>query len=350
MSAEEIIEFKPREGTPEQWAMLHEYRRIIHNETRPEDPITPDDVVETQMKLEHPHYYSKYFRMVQDGRIIGAFGGGAPKPEAPDYDENGHLLWGNISVRPELRRQGIGRRFLPIVLQLMNEYGNTIFTTGTEQTEGHEFLQWVGAAEKMTGSENRLNFTEIDWALIDAWIKEGVERNPDTKLELYEDRLPDSFLEEYAPVYTECGNQQPFDELDHGDFKFTPEVFREQAKRLEQSGGKLHTYVTREPSGEISGLTEIIWFPFRPKHLTQNLTGVIDKFRGRGLGKWLKAQMLDYARKSYPDLQWVITGNAYSNDAMLSINKRLGFQEYKGGSTYQIGKEDLEKFVVSKSI
>lgn len=337
----EITEFVPQVATDDDWKLVHEFRRVKHAESRPDDPLTPDDLVEAQMKRENPFVYSRHFGIVQDGKLIATFGAGAMKPEAPDYEENKHILFGGIEVHPEHRRQGHATRLLPTILQLMDEYGATVFTTGAELDPGHAFLRWLGAEEKMVGAENRLAFKEIDWDLVDAWVKEGVDRNPDTKLELFENRLPDSFLEEYCPIYTEVGNQQPFDDLDIGDFKTTPETFKEQYARFDEMGGQHHTYITREPDGAISGLTEIFWFPHKAKYLTQNLTGVVDRHRGRGLGKWLKAEMLAYARDKYDDLEWVVTGNANSNDAMLSINKRLGFREYKGGSTYQIGKDDL---------
>jgi hypothetical protein len=51
--------------------------------------------------------------------------------------------------------------------------------------------------------------------------------------------------------------------------------------------------------------------------------------------------MLAHVRELYPDLRWVITGNAASNAPMLAINKRLGFKEYRAGAEYQISRGRL---------
>ncbi len=51
--------------------------------------------------------------------------------------------------------------------------------------------------------------------------------------------------------------------------------------------------------------------------------------------------MLDHVHRLYPDVQWVVTGNADSNAPMLAINTRLGFRQYRGGSDYQISRDQL---------
>lgn len=337
-----IEEFDPKQADADRWQMYHRFRQIRHQESRPDDPLTPSEVVEKMMKQDHPHNHSRYFAVVDGGEVLASLGAGTAKPAAPDYEENKHLLWADLVVHPDHRRKGIARSLLPTIKALMDEYGNTVFTTGTEQESGRAFLNWLRAEEKMQAAENRLDFTEIDWDMISNWIAEGAERSPHSEMKLFEDRLPDELLQAYCPVYSEVMNQQPFDDLNIGKIEFTPEVFKEQYKRFDQLGAAHHTMITFEPDGAISGLTEVMHFPHRPTYLTQNLTGVVDTYRGRGLGKLLKAAMLDYAHGKYPDLKWVVTGNAHSNDPMLSINKRLGFREFKGNSLYQISKEGLE--------
>ena len=58
----------------------------------------------------------------------------------------------------------------------------------------------------------------------------------------------------------------------------------------------------------------------------QFLTGVQENFRGRGLGKWLKAAMLLKLRDEYPDVEVLTTSNATSNEPMLAINQKMGFR------------------------
>jgi len=106
-----------------------------------------------------------------------------------------------------------------------------------------------------------------------------------------------------------------------------------------------HTVLTREPDGSISGITDVSFTPHLPTLIEQMFTGVRPAARGRGLGKWIKAAMLEKIRAEHPQAEWMITGNAESNGPMLSINHRLGFKEFRAGAVYQVSRERLAEVV-----
>ena len=122
------------------------------------------------------------------------------------------------------------------------------------------------------------------------WIDDGPKRAKGVTLERFVD-VSESDIEEYCIIYTETMNQQPFGELE-GRARQTPESRRLSEERIRKREGKWTTLISREKDGPISGLTEIIFFPDKPTMLYQDLTGVKEEYRGRGLGKWLKASML----------------------------------------------------------
>jgi hypothetical protein len=66
------------------------------------------------------------------------------------------------------------------------------------------------------------------------------------------------------------------------------------------------------------------------------------------MGKWIKATMLEKLRREHPDAVWITTGNAESNAAMLSINHRLGFRQYRAGAQYQISRDRLAEIVSAR--
>lgn len=78
-----------------------------------------------------------------------------------------------------------------------------------------------------------------------------------------------------------------------------------------------------------------------PHKVLQSLTGVGEAFRGRGLGKWLKADMLLHVRDRYPEVRCIVTGNADVNAPMLSINTRMGFKTFLSNTAYQFQLNDL---------
>ena len=50
----EHVEVDAKNAGPDFWARYHAYRRQRHAETRPEDPLTPDEIVEKEMKRDDP--------------------------------------------------------------------------------------------------------------------------------------------------------------------------------------------------------------------------------------------------------------------------------------------------------
>lgn len=337
-----LIEFKPKDLTRPEWDRYHIYRRIRHEERRPEDPLWPDDEVEEMMKRDHPHYISRYFGALDGDDLVSTFYAGVVKPEAPEYETNKHLIWADFGVLKDRRRQGIGTDWLRKLAALAQEYDRRVLTFGTEEDDGRAFLKSIGAEMKLAGAENRLDFEEVDWDMVRTWVAEGEKKSPDTELVFYEGRVPEEAVEELCKAMTEFLNTMPFDDLDHGDIVMTPEDVKDMYERYDVLKAEHHTYLTREPEGTISGITDIAYFPSQPDRVSQQFTGVDTGQRGRGLGKWLKAAMLEYVRERYPEVRWVVTGNANSNAAMLAINHRLGFKEHKAAESFQMSLDSLK--------
>ena len=96
------------------------------------------------------------------------------------------------------------------------------------------------------------------------------------------------------------------------------------------------TMYSKERDGKISGLTETDYLKELGHKISQRETGVRQAYKGRGLGKMLKAKMLLYIRREYPDVKYISTGNADSNAPMLSINQRLGFKRHLPIKVYKL--------------
>jgi mycothiol synthase len=335
-------EIDPNTASREWWRRFHAYRRIRHFEVRPEDPFTPDDLTEAWMMKEDLFKFRRYFCIDDGDRLVSTLIAFANKPGTPDYDGNKHLLQVDGDVLKECRRHGLGTGWVSMILRLMSEYGCTVLTVSTEEDDGQAFLKWLGADARLRERESRLDFTLLDWQMVGHWVREGERRNPDTRLILYEDRVPPEVLPEFSRALTAMVNTSPLEDLDHGGEVFTPETEQERASKLALMKGARHTYITREPDGAISGITDVVYMPYERHRIRQGFTGVGTAYRGRGLGKWMKAAMLQYLLGKYPDTRWVITGNAKSNDPMLGINHKLGYRLHREIVTYQISKEKLE--------
>jgi GNAT superfamily N-acetyltransferase len=323
------------------WKRFHAYRRLRHAETRPDDPVQPDDLVEMDLKRDDPFEIKYRYEIARDGVMLSWFNATTTKPGSPEYESNKHILWADASVHREHRRGGLGRLWIPLALELMDQHGCTTLSMGTEEESGHAFLQWMGAEGKFSGAENRLKLAEVDWAMMRRWVEDGRRLSPSTSLEVYDGFLPEAMWEDYCPQLTTMLNTMPWEQMDHGDIIITPAQLAEWYERMRMQGMVEYTILTREPDGVISGITDLNYAPYKPNMIHQGFTGVRTDARGRGLGKWLKAAMLLHVREIYPNLEWVVTENAGSNAPMLAINKAMGFKQYRAGTEYQITRDKL---------
>ena len=323
------------------WKRYHEFRRVRQKESRPDDPPKRDVEEEALMKRPDPFQIRERFEIFREGRMLSWFSGYTVTSASPEYESKKHLYDADIYVVSSHRRRGIGASWLPLVLELMDRHGCTTVGLWAEEESGHEFLKWIGAEPKLTSIESRLTLSEVDWVMLERWVAEGEARSPKTTLEIFDGPLPEDMWADYAPQLSAMLNTIPFEALDHGEIVITPERMREWYRRMELSGDVVHTIITREPDGVISGITDVAWAPHRPTNIHQRFTGVRPETRSRGLGKWIKAAMLHHVRELYPDAAYVVTDNAGSNAPMLKINRTLGFKPYRTGTDYQITRDRL---------
>ena len=185
----------------------------------------------------------------------------------------------------------------------------------------------------------------VDWPMVERWVAEGPRRSPGTKLRWFVNRIDDDVLPAYCPLFTQAFNRQPFGDATHGTYVFTPENFRDREARNNEAGSTWITAISHEPDASVSGMTEVTYVPDEATMLWQGLTGVGDAYLGRGLGKWLKGEMMLRVREEFPKVRFVVTGNASSNAAMLSINERLGFRTHKEPVVVEMPLAALEDYV-----
>ncbi len=225
--------------------------------------------------------------------------------------------------------------------ELAGKRGRSLLIGGSDEKDGMAFIQAIGAQVAQRWRESRLYLDQVDWEMLEAWVRDGHARSPDTTLRFFTNHVEGALVEEYCELLQEVANQEPRGDLDIGDEFITPEILDERVGSFFKAGGTLLRAVTQEKDGRLSGLTTMGYLRDEKTMIHQYMTGVKDIHRGRGLGKWLKAAMLLRVREEYPQVKVVITGNATSNAAMLSINERLGFRLYREGVEAQMPINDV---------
>jgi GNAT superfamily N-acetyltransferase len=344
----ELRPFDPFKATKEEWRQFHEYRYKRYPEAHPGDPITADDIVERSLRLMRDTDIIETHSVHEKGKTdewIGLVRASVLREDHPSYDDNKHTCYiFNMDLLTPYRGKGIGKQLLETVHEFAKRHGKNLIISDVAEEDGKKFVRKLKAKEALAAAENRLDLTQLDWDMVKQWANEGPTRSPDSKLEFFED-CPKDIIEKYCKVYTEVLNQAPRDELEVGDWTVTPERRKQTEGHRREINATWVTAITREPNGDISGLTEVIYRPSKDPLIYQDLTGVPEKYRGSGKGKWLKAIMLLEIKKRFPTVTTVVTGNANSNAPMLSINERLGFKLHQEVFAIQMRTEELEEYL-----
>jgi RimJ/RimL family protein N-acetyltransferase len=345
MSQFKVDVFDPKTANDALWEQYFEFSEAIHNELHPDedDPPTPRKLIRRFMTEDNPHRVTKRWIVFnEDKSQIHGFTRFSWTTEAsPDYEDNKHVVDAHINVAKVARRQGLANTLVQTLLQNAVDRQATVLQTYTISDDGKAMCESMGGTMAIEAAENRLKLSDVDWDMIEQWAKEGPNRAPDVSVEMFND-APEADLDQYCKLYTDAMNLQPMGEME-GKFITTAESRRVQEERMKKMGFGWTTKITREPDGTISGLTEVGFTEDEPHKVQQMLTGVDPAYRGKGLGKWLKADMLLHVRDNLPEAKIITTGNADSNAPMLSINERMGFKRHVGEIVYKFDVAELCK-------
>ncbi len=342
-----IKSFIPTKTSREVWKQYHQLNEELALELHSDDPLPKREVIEKELCYEDPDYNITRWLVYNDEsekELVGYCNFDHWKETSVNYEDNKEIGFMFIMIAGKFRRQGLGTKLLKEITPKLEDVGCKFITTVSKYPSGWEFSERFGAKLTNIMKESRLNLKTIDWLQIEFWIKEGEKRNPEVKIENFFG-ASEVGIKEYTELITELINEAPTLEEDSKKEKeiITPQRFREYIRYLEAKTYKLFTFRSVEFDGKVSGLTEIKFSDENtPELLGQGLTGVKSIYRGRGLGKWLKALLLMYIRENFPHAKYLITGNAEHNAPMLSINNRLGFKPYCQRRSYKFTINDLK--------
>lgn len=262
-------------------------------------------------------------------------------------EENKHLLEFMIFVTKNRRRQGIATKLLAEVAQYAaNESRPVLFSfTFGSVPAGAAFLQRVGAQVGLETHTNQLDVKDLNRDLLPLWQERAKERAAGYDLVLWEDGYPEDALEKLVQVW-ESMNRAPRGTLQMEDFHWTVDHIRDFARSDRKRGNEVWSIVVRErATGNLAGFTEVSWHPNRPEIVQQRGTGVLPQYQNLGLGRWMKAAMLEKTLRERPQVRRVRTGNADANAPMLKINRELGFRPYVSNSIWQVELPQVQAYL-----
>lgn len=339
----------PAKFTDDEIAEGVDYGNLLSAEVLPDDPPTPLEVALAGHRAI-PARYRRVTVRVRDenGRLIAGTGYGID----PDHRDNPDIMWGGINVLPEHRRKGIATQLLAYRVAFARAEAAERLIGGTNERvpAGASFAQAVGAESKMADHLNHLPLAEVDRPMLERWVEEGPRRAPDYELIAWDNVVPEEHMENYLALVLVM-NTAPRDDLKMNDFTITAKEVREGEDRLAAVKGEHWTLVARRVSdGDWAGFHDVSWLPSDPKVVWVQSTGVRPEHRGHALGKWLKAAMNIRVLDERPDVTEIRTGNADSNDAMLGINKAMGYRPMISSTTWEVPVDKVEAWLAERGV
>jgi GNAT superfamily N-acetyltransferase len=320
---------------------VNELQNVMARERTPEDPPVPVEALASRVRTR-----PKLLEM-RDWLVRAPGGELVARASIARYraDTNQHLRDASIDVAAPHRRKGIGTRLYREIVGAAGSDDVVIsFGTSDRVPSGAAFMARIGARQTLANHINQLDLARLDRAMVREW---GGIDTPGYRLVWIDGDVPDALLPNVIAAY-DAMNTAPRGDSAMEDWNTTPEIVRDWDASRRASGRERRLLLAiAEKSGETAGYTELAYDPKVPHVIWQQGTAVIPAHRSQGIGKWIKAAMLERALRDWPTARLVRTGNADTNAPMLAINTRLGFRPAWAWVVWEIGIVDARRYLES---
>lgn len=270
--------------------------------------------------VREPHPYVRKILLVarDGGATVGVADIGL------SLSDNRHLAQVEVSVRPDRRREGIGRTLFDAAVARCREAGCTTVVgeanvaTGTTDDAGPAYAFAVAMGARSVHEEVHL--------VLDLPASPPVPpAEPGWEIVTWRNHCPPEYTEAYCAMRTQMENDVPRGELAYEPVVFDEERLRVQERRVARLYHQIVAVARREADGAFGGYS-VVFLPFGETHAQQDDTLVMPEYRGRRLGARLKLATLAVIQSDHPERTSLHTWTAPDNHAMQRTNLDLGFR------------------------
>lgn len=344
-----LTRLEPYSATPAEFGAYHNLVTVIQTEEYPDDPPKSlEFTIKTQQsRADLKEMDCQTWLIQEDARVLARL-----ITAIAHRQTNQHLMDIALHTHPDVRGQGLATLLLHKVLELADANKRSLIvgvTTGRTPA-GEQVAERLGASKGIDMHTKQLSLCDLDPRLINAWLSPSAFVQSRYELGCWENEYRERDITAIAQLM-EVMNTAPRENLKEEDTRITPAWLCEMVELSKARGSYFWTlYIRHKTRGEFAGYTETFWNPENPKILWQGATGVLPAHRGYGLGKWLKAAMIQKVQQERPSVTCIRTGNADSNAPMLAINQKLGFKPHSKTTIWQLETEQLRSYLQSKTV
>ena len=239
-----------------------------------------------------------------------------------DNTDAAHL---RVEVRPDARRQGVGRALWEAAVDVARAAGRTRLRAGAwEGTPGETVLASHGAERTGVGVVRRL---DLHASSPETWFR--LREEALAHAEAYEllhqvGGTPPDRVAAMVALH-EAMNDAPSTDPDEQPDVWDAARLADYENAMRGRRQTLHRVVARHVgSGRLVAHSVVAVNEFSPSYAFQEDTAVTRAHRGHRLGLLMKAEMLVWLGEERPEVAVVDTWNDATNHHMIAINERLG--------------------------
>jgi mycothiol synthase len=333
-----IERFDPATDDDATLAALHAFTCALRDDLTPGEPHTPlAEAVTAWRSLRATGDVETWLARDASGAVLARAQG-----MAMHEGVSRHLVKGSCDVLAAHRGRGLARAVIAPVLDWMRSTGRTSWVVNTfdDAGAGAAWLARSGAVRGLVTTMHQLDLATVDRAMLAAWAALA----PGYVCEWREGPLADGELEAVGALQ-DVMHSAPMGDLRVAHEPRSPELLRRLEAAMAARGLERRLLLARDPHGTLAGFTEVLRQPHDARLVHQGDTGVLPEHRGHGLGRRLKAVMLERVLAEWPEARVVRTTNADMNAPMLSINRELGFRPWLATTVWQAERTDLERAI-----
>jgi GNAT superfamily N-acetyltransferase len=252
MASPEIVPFAAATASDAELRSWHAFRVCIHEEAWPDDP--PPSLTPMMAAMRNPPAFEEQRRWAvwntHTDAIVATASVGVWHAHT-----NTHLAQFDISVAPEVRRQGIARGLLAHVAVAAAEWSRRLLLSGSTERvlAGGRFMERIGARPGLRMESNELRLAGLDRALLREWLKQGEHRCPGFVLGYWDGPYPEAVIPDVIAM-KEAANLMPRGDLEVEDHHPTREEILETDAAMAARGSQRWRLWARDPeSGAIAG-------------------------------------------------------------------------------------------------